>query len=143
MRFSTIAIGGFFPYDASIGYFDSVTIESVAIIFMIVSGMNFSLHFLCGTTIQFAITCMTPSGSHTFLFLFTLSMLVSLVLVASDACFTLCGPFRKGYFRNGVNRDNNRFYDFRLCNLAYLYSISTFNERIYWRVCRFNWRRHT
>ena len=44
--FSTIAIGGFSTYDASIGHFNNVTIETVAIIFMIISGMNFSLHFI-------------------------------------------------------------------------------------------------
>jgi trk system potassium uptake protein TrkH len=44
--FSTIAIGGFSPYDASIGYFDSPMIKVVAIIFMILSGINFALHFL-------------------------------------------------------------------------------------------------
>lgn len=43
--FSTIAIGGFSTHDASIGYFDSPAVESVAIVFMIVSGINFGLHF--------------------------------------------------------------------------------------------------
>ncbi len=43
--FSTVAIGGFAPYDASVGYFDSVAIESVAIVFMVLSGMSFALHF--------------------------------------------------------------------------------------------------
>ena len=43
--FSTVAIGGFAPHDASVGYFDSVAIESVAIAFMALSGMSFALHF--------------------------------------------------------------------------------------------------
>lgn len=43
--FSTVAIGGFSTHDASIGYFDSALIESVAIVFMLLSGMNFALHF--------------------------------------------------------------------------------------------------
>ena len=43
--FSTVAIGGFAPHDASVGYFDSVAIESVAIVFMVLSGMSFALHF--------------------------------------------------------------------------------------------------
>lgn len=43
--FSTVAIGGFSTHDASIGYFDSPLIESVAIFFMVVSGINFGLHF--------------------------------------------------------------------------------------------------
>lgn len=44
--FATIAIGGFSTHDASMGYFDSPIIESIAIIFMLVAGMNFSLHFV-------------------------------------------------------------------------------------------------
>jgi trk system potassium uptake protein TrkH len=43
--FSTVAIGGFSTHDASIGYFDSSLIESVAIFFMIISAFNFALHF--------------------------------------------------------------------------------------------------
>jgi trk system potassium uptake protein len=44
--FSTVAIGGFSTYDASIGHFDSAAIESVAIVFMVLAGINFGLHFL-------------------------------------------------------------------------------------------------
>ncbi|RUM80216.1 MAG: potassium transporter [Candidatus Thioglobus sp.] len=43
--YSTVAIGGFSTHDASIGYFNSSAIESVAIIFMFLAGINFSLHF--------------------------------------------------------------------------------------------------
>lgn len=44
--FSTVAIGGFSTHDASIGYFMSPTIEIITIVFMLMAGMNFSLHFL-------------------------------------------------------------------------------------------------
>ncbi len=44
--FSTIAIGGFSTHDASIGYFDSTLIEAVAVVFMVLAGANFGLHFL-------------------------------------------------------------------------------------------------
>jgi trk/ktr system potassium uptake protein len=44
--FSTVAIGGFSTHDASMGYFDSATIEMITVIFMLLAGMNFSLHFL-------------------------------------------------------------------------------------------------
>ena len=43
--FSTVAIGGFSPHDASIGYFDSALIEMVAVVFMVLGGTNFALHF--------------------------------------------------------------------------------------------------
>jgi trk system potassium uptake protein TrkH len=44
--FSTVAIGGFSTHDASIGYFASPTIEMITVAFMLIAGMNFSLHFL-------------------------------------------------------------------------------------------------
>ncbi|MEE9319785.1 MAG: TrkH family potassium uptake protein [Granulosicoccus sp.] len=43
--FSTVAIGGFSTHDASIGYFDSSLIEMIATLFMLISGINFALHF--------------------------------------------------------------------------------------------------
>ena len=44
--FSTVAIGGFSTHDQSIGFFDSPVIIMIAIVFMILSGINFALHFV-------------------------------------------------------------------------------------------------
>lgn len=44
--FSTIAIGGFSTHDQSLGYFNSPLINGVAIVFMLLSGINFALHFI-------------------------------------------------------------------------------------------------
>ena len=44
--FSTIAIGGFSTHDASMGYFSNHLVELVAVVFMLLSAANFSLHFL-------------------------------------------------------------------------------------------------
>lgn len=44
--FSTVAIGGFSTHDASIGYFDSATIEMIAVLFMLLSSANFALHYV-------------------------------------------------------------------------------------------------
>jgi trk system potassium uptake protein TrkH len=52
--FTTVAIGGFSTYDASIGHFDSTMIESVAVVFMLLGGMNFALHFLVFRRASFA-----------------------------------------------------------------------------------------
>ncbi|MGB7931139.1 MAG: TrkH family potassium uptake protein [Gammaproteobacteria bacterium] len=48
--FSTISIGGFSTHDQSIGYFESATIEMIAVIFMLVAGMNYALHFTAWRT---------------------------------------------------------------------------------------------
>ncbi len=44
--FSTVSIGGFSTHDASMGYYQSFWIEFIAVIFMLIAGINFSLHFL-------------------------------------------------------------------------------------------------
>ena len=44
--FATVSIGGFSTHDASLGYFSAhPSVEIVAIVFMLLSGANFALHF--------------------------------------------------------------------------------------------------
>lgn len=43
--FSTIAIGGFSTHDASMGYFNSPTINLICVVFLLISAINFSVHF--------------------------------------------------------------------------------------------------
>lgn len=43
--FTTVALGGFANYDASLAYFDSAAIKWIAIAFMLLAGLNFSLHY--------------------------------------------------------------------------------------------------
>ncbi len=44
--FTALSLGGFSTHDASIGYYDSVPIEAVLIVFMLIAAMNFSRHFI-------------------------------------------------------------------------------------------------
>ncbi len=43
--FSTISIGGFSTHDASFAFFDSSILNYICIVFMIIAGINFALHF--------------------------------------------------------------------------------------------------
>jgi trk system potassium uptake protein TrkH len=43
--FGTLATGGFSPKNRSVGHFDSVFIDVVVTVFMILAGMNFVLHY--------------------------------------------------------------------------------------------------
>lgn len=43
--FTTISLGGFSSHDASLAYFDSIGIELVAIVFMVLACINFASHF--------------------------------------------------------------------------------------------------
>ncbi len=50
--FSTVAIGGFSTHDLSMGHFDSAQIELIAVVFMFLAGINFSLHFFTWRHVQ-------------------------------------------------------------------------------------------
>ena len=50
---TTIATGGMTPTDGGIGGFDSVTLESILIFFMFVSGLNFAALYLIAVKGQF------------------------------------------------------------------------------------------
>ncbi|MEC5320882.1 Trk system potassium transporter TrkH [Brenneria populi subsp. brevivirga] len=52
--FSTVAVGGFSTHDASIGYFNNPTINTIVAVFLLISGCNFGLHFavLSGRSIK-------------------------------------------------------------------------------------------
>ena len=43
--FATLATGGFSTHTSSVGFFNSVYIEAVVIVFMFMAGTNFSLHY--------------------------------------------------------------------------------------------------
>ena len=47
--FSTVSIGGFSTHDNSFAYFNNSSLRWTAIIFMVVSGINFALHYLAWT----------------------------------------------------------------------------------------------
>jgi len=50
--FSTVAIGGFSTHDLSFGHFQSSSINLIAVFFMIIAGVNFSLHFFAWRFVQ-------------------------------------------------------------------------------------------
>jgi trk system potassium uptake protein TrkH len=50
--FSTVAIGGFSTHDSSIGFYDNSFIEAIAVVFMLLAGVNFGLHFTAWRTLR-------------------------------------------------------------------------------------------
>lgn len=44
--FTTLSLGGLSSHDASFGHWNSPAIEAVAIVFMLIAGMNFATHFI-------------------------------------------------------------------------------------------------
>lgn len=48
--FGSVATGGFSNYNTSVGHFQSFAVEAIIIFFMLISGINFALHYkwMCG-----------------------------------------------------------------------------------------------
>lgn len=79
--FSTVAIGGFSTHDLSIGYFDSAVIDVVAIAFMFLAGINFSLHFFAWRYISVSHYRQDPEFRAYTVILVVLAILVTAALV--------------------------------------------------------------
>jgi len=97
--FSTIAIGGFSTHDLSIGYFESSTIEAVAILFMLLAGINFSLHFLAVTR-KDLLTYWNDSEFKAYLVVLTMTALVMITDLYETSYYeTLSESVRHGLFQ--------------------------------------------
>ena len=97
--FSTVAIGGFSTHDASLAYFDSTAIEMVAVVFMFIGGVNFSLHFLTWRNGRLGNYLLDPEFRAYVTLLVALSFLVVIYLHAMGEYQTLGEAFTKGLFQ--------------------------------------------
>jgi len=77
--FATVAIGGFSTHDLSIGHFNSAAIDMVAIVFMILAGINFSLHFFAWKNVSVAHYRKDPEFRA---YIFVLLVLSAIVIVS-------------------------------------------------------------
>ncbi|MEJ2171442.1 MAG: TrkH family potassium uptake protein [Woeseiaceae bacterium] len=97
--FSTVAIGGFSTHDLSIGYFDSTAIELVAIIFMFIAGINFSLHFFAWRYISIKHYSQDPEFRGYTAILIALSILVIFGLLQQGSYDTAGDAILNGLFQ--------------------------------------------
>ena len=93
--FSTVSIGGFSTHDLSIGYFDSVSVEVVCVIFMLLSAMSFSVHYSAIYRKQVLKYFYDPELRFFVSLLITILFLVCLSLIANN----IDAPVRKGLFQ--------------------------------------------
>lgn len=77
--FSTIAIGGFSTYDASMGQFDSPLINFICVVFLLIAAINFSLHYAAVSSRNIRVYLRDPE--------FKVFLLIQLALVI--VCFTV------------------------------------------------------
>ena len=75
--FTTMSLGGFSSHDASFGYWNSVRVEAVAMVFMLIAGINFGTHFLAwrGRSLK-------PYRADSEAFLFLLILILSCLGIA-------------------------------------------------------------
>ena len=97
--FSTVAIGGFSTHDASIGYFNSTAIEVVAIVFMLLAGINFSLHFLSWRTLTIRPYLHDPEVQTYFVILMTAAGITTLYLYISGTSENVGSALHHGIFQ--------------------------------------------
>lgn len=74
--FSTVAIGGFSTHDASMGYFNSAAVEAVAVVFMLLSGINFALHFLAWRSLNVK-PYLYDSEVRTYFFILSITAIIT------------------------------------------------------------------
>ncbi|HUT42010.1 MAG TPA: TrkH family potassium uptake protein [Gammaproteobacteria bacterium] len=77
--FATVATGGFSTHDASLGYYNSPLIESIAIVFMLAGGVNFAIHFMAWRRLSIA-----PYGTDPEVRVYGLIFLLSTLFVAAS-----------------------------------------------------------
>ncbi|MFV1992355.1 MAG: TrkH family potassium uptake protein [Acidiferrobacterales bacterium] len=97
--FSTISIGGFSTHDQSIGYFQSVNIEIVSIFFMLLAGMNFSLHFLGWRARSLRVYFRDAELKVYLGIIFVVSTISVLVLILNDTYETTAMAIHHGVFQ--------------------------------------------
>ncbi len=95
--FSTVAIGGFSTHDASIGYFDSPLIEAICTFFMVISAINFGLHFFAWRQRTFSHYFQDPEFRFYLTILFSITCLAAIVLIVTET-FTPGESIRKAVF---------------------------------------------
>ena len=94
--FTTMATGGFSTRDASIGYYDSLAIESIIIVFMFIGGINFTLiWFLLAKEIMRAVS---DEEFKTYLvYIFTAVFFMMVALISTNV--SLGDSFRQSLFK--------------------------------------------
>ena len=78
---STMGLGGFSSHDASFGYWDSPAIEYTAVVFMLIAGFNFSMHFLAWRRRSLKVYWRDPEGQAFVGVALAASLLIALFLL--------------------------------------------------------------
>jgi len=92
--FSTIAIGGFSTHDASMGYFNSPVINLVCVVFLVIAGINFALHYAAVQSRSLKNYMLDPE----------FKVFISIQLILTLICFTVL-------MTSGTYKDADQAFD--------------------------------
>ena len=95
---STLATGGYSTHDASFAYFDSPAIEAVAIVFMLLGGISFSVHFIAWQTLRLGGYLRNTQTRVLLIIVAVLIGVVSVTLYQTGAKATPIDAFRAAAF---------------------------------------------
>jgi trk system potassium uptake protein TrkH len=97
--FSTIAIGGFSTHDESMGYFNSAAIEVVAVVFMLLAGINFALHFLAWRGVSLKPYLYDPEVQTYISVMIVSASIVSAYLYETETFSSIASSVHHGIFQ--------------------------------------------
>lgn len=132
--FATIAIGGFSTHDASVGYFDSPTINTIIAIFLLISGCNYGLHFSLLSGRSLKVYWRDPEFRMFIGVQLTLVIICSLVLWFHDVYNSALTTLNRAFF-GGVDGDDRRVYHGQHRPLAAVPAGASALFRVYRRLC--------
>lgn len=95
---ATMGLGGFAAYDASFAAFDSARVEAVAVVFMLIAGLNFALYFVAWRKRSLQ-PLWRDVEARAFVFFMTVSVLgITLMLAAQQVYPSFEESFRRAAF---------------------------------------------
>jgi len=94
--FSTIAIGGFSTHDANLSHFNNNAINAVAIVFMLLAGLNFALHFTAWRARNFSVYWRDPEARVYFMLILALLIITVTVLMRYQEFDNAADNFMQG-----------------------------------------------
>lgn len=97
--FSTIAIGGFSTYDASLGHFNSPVINLICVVFLWIAALNFALHYAAASGRTLRGYIYDPEFKAFFFIQFVLILVCFLVLVNHQIFGTAETAFNQAIFQ--------------------------------------------
>lgn len=95
---TTVSLSGIAAHDSSYVFFDSAAIEMVAVTFMMIAAINFSIHFLAWRGKSFRPYANCPEAKWFFLLIFLSVGLITLYLLAYQEYTTASEAFRFALF---------------------------------------------